>query len=70
MMKWILKKLSCQSECRFNPQRDCPSEMFTVPWNLDDFNLKDKDLRALHRIFTKRKKLCCGGKIVKCETIV
>ena len=53
MMKWILKKLSCQSECRFNPQRDCPP-----------------DLRALYRIFTKRKKLCCGGKIVKCETIV
>ena len=56
MFKWILRLFSCKSECLFNPQRDCPGEMFQEPWKLEDFSLKDKDLKALHKIFTKRRK--------------
>lgn len=54
-MAWW-KLFSCKSQCKFNPERDCPNEMFDKPWDLQrDFTLKEKDLKNLLKIFKKRR---------------
>jgi len=55
-MPWW-KLISCKSQCAFNSKRDCPEEMFDIPWDLQrDFTLKEKDLKQLSKIFKKRRK--------------
>ncbi len=55
-MAWW-KLFSCKSQCKFNPEKDCPNEMFDKPWDLQrDFTLKEKDLKQLSKIFKKRRK--------------
>ena len=51
-MKWY-ERFSCNSNCKFNPERDCPKKMFEVLWDLDHFDLCDKDLQRLTKIFKK-----------------
>ena len=70
MLKRLIKLFTCTSECKFNAKRDCPQEMFSLPWYLDDFELKDKDLKRLFKIYSKRKKELCCAKPMACETIV
>ena len=70
MLKRLMKLFSCKSECNFNP-KELPEEMMSDPWHLDDFELKDKDLKRLYKIFVKRKKsIICEQSNGACETIV
>ena len=43
-MKWY-EKFSCNSNCKFNPEKECPREMWEVLWDLNHLELCDKDLR-------------------------
>jgi len=50
--KWCLKLFTCKSSCSFN------EEMYNENLNrlsLNEFELKHKDIKTIHRILTKRK---------------
>tara|TARA_R110000782_G_scaffold221368_1_gene308546 strand:- start:545 stop:739 length:195 start_codon:yes stop_codon:yes gene_type:complete len=51
-MKWY-EKFSCNSNCKFNPEKECPREMWEVLWDLNHLELCDKDLKNLAKIFKK-----------------
>jgi len=51
-MDW-LKLFSCKSSCKFNPERDCPRQMWEVLWDLDHLDLCEKDLKNLTKIFKR-----------------
>ena len=52
LIKWICKRFKCESSCRFN------EEVFDIDKmniNLNNYQLKYKDINTIHKILIKRK---------------
>lgn len=52
LLKWICKRFKCESSCMFN------EEIFDIDKmniNLNNYQLKYKDIHKIHKILIKRK---------------
>ena len=55
LCKWILKRITCKSNCSFNNDK-FDIEIFST--NLNEFQLKNKDMIRIGSILRKREKKC------------
>ncbi len=62
--KWMCKKFKCQSSCMFNDANYCDSIQHT---KLSDYELKYKDIEAIHKILIKRR---LKNKIIAFDNII
>ena len=52
ILKWMLKKFQCQSDCKFNTQQFIEDGLDCV--DLSKYKLKKKDMINIHKIINKR----------------
>lgn len=56
MLKWICKKFSCSSNCKYNGELEgCPQRLTERIKNIDNYDLNIKDLLMISKIVSKKK---------------
>tara|TARA_R110000796_G_scaffold26399_5_gene73481 strand:+ start:281 stop:487 length:207 start_codon:yes stop_codon:yes gene_type:complete len=54
-IKWILKKFSCNSSCKYNGEMEnCPRESMRNLGNIMDYKLSIKDVMDINKILGKK----------------
>ena len=55
ILKWICKKFSCNSSCKYNGEMEnCPKQSMENLDNILNYNLSIKDVMAINKIISKK----------------
>ena len=55
ILKWICKKFSCNSSCKYNGEMEnCPKQSMDNLENILNYNLSIKDVMAINKIISKK----------------
>ena len=55
ILKWICKKFSCNSSCKYNGEMEnCPKKSMENLDNILNYNLSIKDVMAINKIISKK----------------
>ena len=55
ILKWICKKFSCSSNCKYNAELEgCPQKLTETIKNIQNYELTIKDLMNISKIISKK----------------
>jgi hypothetical protein len=55
LLKWLCKKFSCTSSCKYNGEMEnCPKKSMENLDNILNYNLSIKDVMAINKIIAKK----------------
>tara|TARA_R110002049_G_scaffold85169_3_gene216697 strand:+ start:274 stop:489 length:216 start_codon:yes stop_codon:yes gene_type:complete len=55
ILKWICKKFSCNSSCKYNAEMEnCPKKTMENLGNIMSYDLSIKDVMAINKIISKK----------------
>ena len=65
LFKWLCKKFSCKSECRYNEQmKECPEIINSRIANIHNYKLNIEDYFKINKILTKRPTIDRIGDVI------
>lgn len=55
ILKWICKKFSCNSSCKYNAEMEnCPKQSMRNLGNIMNYELSIKDVMSINKILSKK----------------
>lgn len=55
LLKWICKKFSCNSSCKYNAEMEnCPKQSMRNLGNIMNYELSIKDVMSINKILSKK----------------